>query len=101
VNAGRIAGVETDELGADPVAVLLDIEVGDEVVVADVAFWWRVPSLCHLTEVFFQVGDDVLETGHLGGMLRGTGLDGKGEAVDKLPKLLGGDVGVSVKSGED
>jgi len=64
---------------------LADVETGDEVVVVvDVAFRRGVPSVGDLAEVFFQVGDDVLEAGDLGGVLRGTGLDSKREAMDKL-----------------
>jgi len=40
------------------------------------------------------------EPSDLGGVLGGAGLNGKGEAVDKLPKLLGRDVGVCVEGGE-
>ena len=92
--------MKVDKAGADPVAILFDVETGDEVVVADVSLRWRVPSFGDLTEVFFEVGDDVLETGNLGGMLRGAGLDHEHEAVNELSELLSGDVGVSVESGE-
>ena len=95
-------GVQShDRNSADQVAVLLDVETGDEVVVVDVAFRRGVPSLGDLAEVFFQVGDDVLEAGDLGSVLGSAGLDGKGEAVDDLTELLGGNVGVRVESGED
>ena len=93
--------MEADEAGADEVTVLLDVETGDEVVVvADVALGWGVPAFGNLAEVFFQVGDDVLEAGDLGGVLRGAGLDGKREAVDELAKLWGGYIGVCVEGGE-
>jgi len=55
------------------------------------------PAFGDLAQVFFGVGDNVLEAGNLGGVLRGTGLDGECEAVDELPKLLGRDVGVSIE----
>jgi len=42
-----------------------NVEARDEVVVANVAFGWCVPSFGNLTEVFFQVGDDILEAGDL------------------------------------
>jgi len=79
---------------------LADVEAGDEVVVADVAFRQRVLAFGDLAQVFFEVGDNILETGDLGGVLRGAGLDGECEAVDELPKLLGRDIGVSVEGGE-
>jgi len=101
VNVGGVAGVEADELGADQVTVLVDVEARDEVVgVPDVALRRGVPSLGDLPEVFFEVGDDVLETGDLGSMLGGTGLNGEGETVDELAQLLGGDVWMSVEGGE-
>ena len=87
-------------MGTDPVTVLLDVEARDEVIVADVAFRWGVPSLGDLTEVFFQVGDDVFETGDLGGMLRGTGLDREGKTVNELTELWCRHVGVCVESCE-
>jgi len=92
--------VKADEAGADPIAVLLDVETGDEVIIVDVALGWRVPSFSDLTEIFFEVSDDVLETSDLGGMLRGAGLNREGEAVDELSQLLSGNVGVSVEGGE-
>jgi len=102
VDAGGIAGVQTDEAGADNVAVLVDVETRDEVVVvSDVALRGGVPSFGDLPEVFFQVGDDILEAGNLGGVLRGAGLDSEGEAVDELTELLGRNVGVRVEGGED
>jgi len=102
MDTGGIAGMEADEAGADQVAVLVDVEARDEVVgVSDVALRGRVPSVGNLPEVFFQVGDDILETGNLGGVLRGAGLNSEGEAVDDLAKLLGGDVGMRVEGGED
>jgi len=61
-----------------------------------VTFGWGVPSLGDLAKVFFQVGDDVLEAGDLGGMLRGAGLDSECEAVDELAELRGGYVRVRV-----
>ena len=93
--------MKANEAGADPIAVLLDVKARDEVFVADVTLRWRVPSFGDLTQVLFEVGNDVLETGDLGGMLRGTGLDRNGEAVDKLSELLGGDIGVRVKGSKD
>src|SRR5712671_4374431 len=93
VDAGGVAGVEADELGADQVTVLTDVEARDEVVgVPDVALRRGVPSLGDLPEVFFEVGDDVLEPGDLGSMLGGAGLNGEGETVDELAQLLGGNV---------
>src|SRR5712671_1630797 len=93
--------METDEAGADQVTVLADVETGDEVVVvADVAFGRGVPSFGDLAEVFFQVGDDVLEAGDLRGMLRGAGLDSECKAVDKLTELWGGYVRVRVEGSE-
>ena len=100
MNTGGVASMEVDKAGTDPVTVLLNVEARDEVVVANVAFGWRVPSFGDLTKVFFKVGDDVLETGNLGGMLRGVGLDRESKAMNELPELLGGDVGVSVEGGE-
>jgi len=98
VDTSGVAGMETDEAGADQVAILVDVETGDEVVVVtDVAFGRRVPSFGNLAEVFFQVGNDVLEAGNLGGMLRGPGLDGECEAVDELAKLWGGYIGMCVE----
>jgi len=100
MNASGVAGVEADEAGADPIAILEDVETGDEVVVADVAFRRGVPSFGDLAEIFFQVGDDVLEAGDLGGVLRGAGLDGKREAVDELAELWGGHIGMRVEGSE-
>jgi len=100
MNAGGVAGVETDEASTDQVAVLSDVKARDEVVVADVTFWWQVPLFGNLTEIFFEVGDDVLETSDLGGVLGGAGLDREGETVDELLKLWGRDVGMSVEGGE-
>jgi len=77
-----------------------DVEVGDEVVVANVAFGWRVPSLGDLTQVLLQVGDDVFEAGDLGGMLRGAGLDREGKTVNELTELWCRHVGVCVESCE-
>ena len=65
MDASGIAGVEADKAGTDQVAILTDVEAGDKVVVANVSFGWQVPPLGNLTEVFFKVGDDVLETGNL------------------------------------
>jgi len=102
VDTGGIAGVKADEAGADQVAVLSDVEARDEVVgVSDVALRGGVPSFGDLSEVFFQVGDDIFEAGNLGGVLRGAGLDSEGEAVDELTELLGRNVGVRVEGGED
>jgi len=93
--------VEADETGADQVTVLLNVEAQDKVVVvADVSLGRRVPSLSDLTEVFLKVGDDVLEAGDLGGVLRGAGLDREGETVNELSELWGGDVRVSVEGSE-
>jgi len=100
MNASGVARVKADEAGADPVAILFDVEAGDEVVIADVALRWRVPSFGDLTKVFFEVGDDVLETSDLGGVLRGAGLDRKGEAVNELSELWSRDIGVSVEGSE-
>src|SRR5712671_3473193 len=102
VDTGRVAGMEADEAGTDQVAVLADVEARDEVVVvSNITLRGGVPSFGDLSEVFFQVSDDILEAGNLGGVLRGAGLDSEGEAVDKLTKLLGRDVGVRVEGGED
>jgi len=90
-----------DEADADIVAVLLDLEVGDEVVVVYVAFWGSIVLLGDLSQALFEVSDGVLEPRHLGGLLRGLGLDGKGEAVDELAELYGGNVGVAVEGGQD
>jgi len=92
--------METDEASADPIAILLDVKVGDEVVVTDVTFGRRVPSFGDLTQVLFQVGDDVLETSDLGGVLRGAGLDGESETVNELTELWCGNVGVRVEGCE-
>jgi len=100
VNAGGVASVETDEAGTDQVAVLADVEAGDEVIVVNVTLGWGVPSFGDLAEVFFEVGDDVLKAGDLGGVLRGAGLDRESEAMNELLELLGGNVGVSVEGGE-
>src|SRR5712672_2224197 len=100
VDASGVTGVETDEAGADTVAVLLDVEAGDEVVVADVAFGRAVPSFGDLAQVFFQVGDDVLEASDLGGVLRSAGLDSECKAVDELTELWGGYIRVCVEGSE-
>jgi len=100
MNTSGVICVKADEASVDPIAILLDVEAGDEVVVADVTLRWRVPSFGDLTEVFFKVGDDILETGNLGGMLRGVGLDRESEAVNELSELLSGDIGMSVEGGE-
>jgi len=100
MNAGGVPRVETNEAGPDQVAILTDVETGNEVVVADVALGRGVPAFGDLSQVFFEVGDDVLESGNLGGMLRGAGLYGESEAVDELPEVLGRDIGVSVEGGE-
>src|SRR5712671_4561277 len=102
VDAGRVASVEANETGADEVAVLMDVEAGDEVVVVpDIALGRGVPPFGDLPEVFFEVGDDIFEAGNLGGVLGGAGLDGERETVDELAKLRGGYVGVCVESSED
>jgi len=100
VDTSGVAGMEADKTSADPIAVLFDVEAWDEVVVADVTFRGGVPALGDLTQVFFKVGDNILETSDLRGVLRGAGLDSKGEAVDKLSELQGGNVGVSVEGCE-
>ena len=100
VDAGGIARVETNEAGLDHVAILADVEARDEVIVANITLGRGVPALGNLAQVFFEVGNDVLESGDLGGVLRGAGLYGERKTVDELPELLGGDVGVSVKGGE-
>jgi len=101
MNAGGVAGVEMDELGTDQVTVLVDVEAGDEVVgVPDVTLRGGVPSFGDLPEVLFEVSDDVLESGDLGSMLGGTGLDGESETVNELAQLLGGNVGMGVEGGE-
>jgi len=100
MNAGGVPRMETNEAGADQVAILADVETGDEVVVANVALRRGVPSFGDLSQIFFEVGDNVFESGDLGGMLRGTGLYGESEAVDELPELWGRDVGMGVKGGE-
>jgi len=92
--------METDEASAGPIAVLHDVEVGDKIVVTDVTFGQRVPSFGDLTQVLFQVGDDVFKTGDLGGVLRGAGLDCEGEAVNELAELWCGNVGVCVEGCE-
>ena len=97
VNVGGVPGVETNEAGSNQVAVLADVEARDEVVVADVALRRGVPTFSDLSQIFFEVGDDVFESGDLRGMLRGAGLDREGKAVNELSELLGGDVGVSVE----
>jgi len=100
MNAGGVAGVEADEAGTNQVAVLADVETRDEVVVVDITFGWGVPAFGNLPQIFFEVGDDVLESGNLGGVLRGAGLYGESETMDELPELLGRDIGVSVEGGE-
>jgi len=40
MNTGGVARMEADEAGVDQVTVLLNVEAGDEVVVANVAFGW-------------------------------------------------------------
>src|SRR5712671_7803539 len=100
MDTSGVAGMETDEAGANQVTVLPDVEAGDEVVIADVTFGWGVPAFGDLPQVFFEVSDDVLESGNLRGVLRGAGLYGEGEAVDKLLKVLGRDVGMSVEGGK-
>ena len=89
-----------DEASADVVAVLKDVEVGDESVVTHVTFRGRVVALSDLTQIFFEVSDGVLEAGHLGGMLGGPGLDSECKAVDKLTELWGGYVRVRVEGSE-
>ena len=83
------------------IAILSDLKVGDEVIVAYVAFWGSVVPFGDLSQAFFEVGDGVLEAGHLGGMLRGPGLNSECETVDELAKLCGRDIGMGVKSGQD
>ena len=83
------------------VAVLEDLEVGDEAVVAYIAIRGSVVAFSDLAQVFLEVSDGVLEACHLGGMLGGPGLDGEGEAVDELAELRGGDVGMSVEGSQD
>jgi len=101
MDTGGVAGVKADEAGADDVAVLPDVEARDEVVgVSDVALRGGVPSFGDLSEVLLEVSDDVLETGDLGSMLGGTGLDGESETVNELAQLLGGNVGMGVEGGE-
>jgi len=100
MNAGGVPRVETNEAGSDHVAVLVDVEARDEVVVANVALRRGVPSFGDLSEIFLEVGDDILEPGNLGGVLRGAGLYGESEAVNELPELLGRDVGMSVEGGK-
>jgi len=100
MNASGVASVEADKAGADQVAILSDVKAGDEIVIVDITLGWRVPSFSDLTQVLFEVGDDVLETSNLGGVLGGTGLDRKGEAMDELTELLSRDVGVRVEGGE-
>ena len=87
VNAGGVPRMETNEAGSDQVAILMDVETGNEVVVADIALRRGVPAFGDLSQIFFEVGDDVFESGDLGGVLRGAGLYGESEAVDELPKL--------------
>ena len=102
VDAGGVAGVKADKVGVDQVAVLSDVEAWGEVVgVSDVALQRGVPSFGDLSEVFFQVGDDIFEAGNLGGVLGGAGLDGERETVDELAKLWGGYVRVCVEGSED
>jgi len=38
MNTGGVPRMETDEVGSDQVAVLTDVEIGDKVIIADVAF---------------------------------------------------------------
>jgi len=80
------------------VAVLEDLEVGDEAVVAYIAIRGSVVAFSDLAQVFLEVSDGVLEACHLGGMLGGPGLDGEGEAVDEL---RGRDVGMSIEGSQD
>jgi len=100
VDAGGIASVEADEASADQVAILLDVEVRDKAVVADVTFGGGIPLLSDLAKVLFQVSDDVFEAGNLGGVLRGAGLNGEGETMDELAELLGRDVRMCVEGSE-
>jgi len=100
VDTSGIARVEADEAGSDQIAILTDVEARDEVIVVNVALGWGVPAFCDLTQVFFEVGDDILKASDLRGVLGGAGLDGECEAVDELPKVLHGDVRVSIEGGE-
>src|SRR5712671_4471660 len=90
-----------DEADADIVAILLDVKVRDETIIAHVTVRGCVIVFSDLTQVFFEVGDGVLEPCHLRGVLGGPGLNGKGKAVDELAELRSRDVGVTVESGED
>jgi len=91
----------TDEAGADIIAVLEDVEVGDDAVVAYVTKGGRVIVLGDLAQAFFEVGDGILKACHLGGVLGGPGLNGEHKAVDKLTELDGRDVGVAVEGSQD
>jgi len=96
-----VAWVVMDEADVDIIAILKDLEVGDEVVVAHVTIGGSIVALGDLAQAFFEVGDGVLETCHLGGVLGGPGLYGKCETVDELAQLCGQDVGMGLEGGQD
>jgi len=93
--------VVADEVDADVVAILEDVEIGDEPIVTHVAVRGCVVALSDLAQTFFEVGNGVFEAGHLSGMLRGPGLDSECETVNKLMELRSGDVGMGVEGGQD
>ena len=88
-------------MDADVVAILEDIEVGDETVVTHVTVGGCIVALSDLAQIFFEAGNGVLEAGHLSGVLGGPGLDGERETVNELTELHGGDVGMGVEGGQD
>jgi len=96
-----ITRVVTDEADTDTVAILENVKVGDEAVVAHVTIGGSIVALSDLAQAFFEVSDGVLEACHLRGMLGGPGLDGESETVDELAKLRSGDVGMGIEGGQD
>ena len=101
LDASGVTQVVTNEADVDAVAILEDVEVRDEAIVTHVTVRGRVVALGDLTQVFFEVSNDVLEACHLSGMLGGPGLDGEREAVNELVELHGGDVGMGVEGSQD
>ena len=65
VDTSGVARMEADEAGSDQIPILENVEPRDEVVVADVTLGQRVPTFGDLTQILFEVGDDVLKAGNL------------------------------------
>jgi|SRR5712671_3465265 len=96
-----VTRVVANEADADVVAVLEDVEIGDESVVTHVAVGGRVVALSDLAQIFFEVGNGVFEAGHLSGVLRGPGLDSECKTVNELMELRSRDVRMGVEGSQD